>query len=450
MIVPLTSNLNSFPAVAVLLLLAIIGVLLIAHGVRSIRFVNLTAPVLLGAVATSSLLAFAITFSNTLQSDEGTWHGWGTRAADFLTGASSQSVQYVEGKDGYIWIVGALYAIAGPAPLVPILLNIILHALLILTVSRITEIVAAQAPGVTERVAKRAIMASAYAVALSPSVFLWVPRMFREIVGAFLISIAVLLVIKFATDHRSRYLFGALIALAVLTSVRSTVGFAVAVALGIAGVLLWGIGTRYYSIRLVALLPPLGLAGVALWNTANDLFGLSPEEVSARNRDLAISASSGFSGGEALSSSSGYMDILTTNLPRVLFGPFVWEYRFTTVMMLAALEGLIWIATVYFASQAHPLAALRSQRRAPSPGQDISSAVVVILVVTGILLVILSLSVSNYGLLARMRLMPFIVLLPLASVGLGMRLSKPPANGVSRRRSEAVSLAGKESASDGQ
>ncbi|GHD41712.1 hypothetical protein [Mycetocola manganoxydans] len=414
--IPITQGLSTFEGLASVLVMSIVGFAIVMAVSGSVKSVNIRSACMLALVVTGATLVVLIASGNKLVADEIVWHSLAEEASRFLTGQSNARVDYVEGKEGYLWIIGALYAISGPVPMMAIVLNTLLNALTVVTVARTTEIITKTYPLLPEEVCRRAVRLAALFAALLPSLFIWAPRVLREAPSTFLISVAVLGTLQVVRTRQTRYAVLALGAVAGLAWIRGPVGMALGVALAIGAVLVWSHKSEYrLAIRFFLLIPLLALIAVA-WELANTQFGLSAEEVALRNRELASVASSGFAGTAEATGSLGYGTILMVNVPRVFAGPFPWEITAVSpVMLLALMEGIIWVAALILAMRA---IYVRRRFVDSSSRAEGGPLVAILTIATLALLATLAVSVANYGLLARLRPMALVIILPLAAIAI--------------------------------
>lgn len=422
MIVPIDQGMNTFQGAASLAVIGVLGLWALAVFSRRVKSTNVFPASLAAALAGFAVLMVLIAADGNLLADENAWHALGEQAASFLTGATVERVAYVDGKEGYVWIVGFLYAIAGPVPLAPILANLVLSSLTVVCVARITELVIDGFPAVGERWQKTAVLTAALLTALLPSIFIWTPRVLRETISLFLISVAVLACVQLVRSRKVSYLLIAISTVVTLSWIRGPIGMALGVALAVATTFVWSRRSPYHLAIRFFLMIPLALALTAAWSIANEQFGLSAEEVAFRNRALATESSSGFEGAAGTAGAQSYATILLVNVPRIAAGPFLWEIDVASAsMLLAAMEGAIWIIVVLFAARA--LWIRRKLLRMPkyATAKDDHSATLVLLIAAGALLATMSVSVANYGLLARLRPMALVVIIPLAAIAVSYR-----------------------------
>lgn len=364
----------------------------------------LSAPLIASMLVPGLLWMGKLVLSPALQNDELTWHRLGVQSAAFLVGESFEPVAYVEGKEGYIWIVGALYALGGRSPATAVVFNLCLNALVCIVVMRITQVVA-NALGLEYVMAHRAMRVSGWAVALTPGTLLWTPAVLRETISVLCTVVILLAALQIKCG---RLLLGHLIlagvAWWVIFQVRAEMAFMLLGAVVLA--LVWAVvsSSTYRLVLRTALIVALGIALLLYQSAVQALLTESSERFSATTMELSTIASTGFPG---LSWNNSLAGILIVTGPRILLGPLPWDMTLSGGMLLAALEGAAWLTVLGLA--------LWSMRSFQETDQS-SRLMTVIMVFVACILLGLMLSVGNYGLLARFRPVATVCLLPMAAV----------------------------------
>ncbi|GGF43703.1 hypothetical protein GCM10011519_16940 [Marmoricola endophyticus] len=376
-----------------------------------------------GVVATGCVTLWQLLSGTQLTKDSLVWH---ERAVAFSLDPSGRTrgvAGALDGKEGYPWLIGWVYHFVGAVPLVPILFNIIFLVLTATVVARTTENLGGLLEWPEAQV-DRAVRLSAWIASCCPSLLIWIPGLLRESLTWLLTSSALYGTLLLIRTGRLRYGVMILGALAALFSVRDTVATGLGVALVLAAVAsVPRTRSGRMKWRILLIVPALGLLPL-VWSWLSSRFDLSAESISQQGVSLSDGANSGFSG----SSSGGYSDLVLVRLPRVLAGPFPTEYRPSGVMVLAGVEGAIWLVAV--------LLALRLLMR-QGKRDDFGRAAFVIVVAVGATLAMIALSTGNYGILSRMRSIAFVLLLPLSSLGAVIGSLRPSrsSDGASGQRS---------------
>ncbi|MBW4919451.1 hypothetical protein, partial [Klebsiella pneumoniae] len=107
---------------------------------------------------------------------------------------------------------------------------------------------------------------------------------------------------------------------------------------------------------------------------------------------------------------------------RAFLGPFPWEWRPTPGMLLAVLEGAFWgialVLSVLYLRRCMSGAATKFQRNAS----------LALMAMTFVMVMVLAVGISNYGMLARLRPIALPMVIPLAVLALdaAARFSQPP------------------------
>lgn len=407
------SNSLTVSSVALVLILLILGEGLAIAIARSAR-VRLDGPIT--CVLIVDLIAFVLIRvpAPCLANDEVSWHALAAAMAEAFAGHGSP-VTYVAGKEGYMWILGALYWLGGPSPLIPLALNLACHAVSVSAVGATAAFLARRA-GLSDGAQDARI--AAWILAAMPIIAMWVPRVLRETLTILLISLAVLIAVRVLQEGHYHIAWWLIPVLGCLAWIRGTLGVGVAAAICIAALLTAarraGVGSRGAAIlaAFVATATQSVLANLV------SALGLSEEKLVGATAELSSIAVSGFSG---LSGRGTLTDVLAVTLPRVIAGPFPWEWSTSGVMMLAIAELACWVSIFVPAA----LISWQVLRRRPV----IVPGVTVLWLTAVFLLAALSLSVGNYGILARFRPMVMTALLPLAAIYFASR----------RRRARAVS-----------
>lgn len=381
--------------------------LFIAHLIR--RHPMLATPVLVAVSAVVLGVAMRLLFAPELIADERAWHVRGVEAAELLASGQLGAVGSF-GKDGYPYLVGAVYIVVGQAPLVIALLNAPIHGALVFLTGRTAALMSKEA--LSEDLSASAVRIAAWVTALSPSFLFWAPRLLRETLCVLLIVAVVYGLARYVETRRVGYLVAVAAPALALVAVRTTVGLGVVLA-AVAGLtLMRSADGRYRAFRVLVMSPlVIGLAAAA-WAFLDAAIGISLEETAQVNASNRVNAASGYEI-EGRQGGAGTQVLLNTS--RAVAGPFPFEWSAEPVMLLAMQEGLIWLILVACAALA-----LRTMRRA-----DVSMSVALIAVVVAAALVLMfGYRVSNYGLLARMRPMGHGVLIPLAAVYLAQVLPR--------------------------
>ena len=411
----ITLGMNSTSGVSAVIIIVLLSMAILHHTARCVAIANVRPIMLAGAFASLLVLAFLISYNNQLIKDELTWHTRALTVTSYLNGSSNTPIADFGGKDGYVWFVGTIYALVGVVPLVPIALNFLFQALIVITVARTTELITLSFSDMNLAARKRAVMVSASVAALAPSLLPWVPHLLREIGSSFLISLAVLMCVQFVRTKQPRFAISAIAAVLILFAVRDSIGLGMSMALVAAVAFIWIQNPKYQVAMRLFLLVPFVVGAAVFWNFANERFGLSAEDLTTHSQSLSDGATSGFFSDP--DGAAGYGAILSTNVPRAVFGPFPWDFQPNGVMIFAFMEGIVWILAIVFAIRARPLKVFRRTHDQMSIDADDGRVLVILLAAAFALLAMVAISTGHYGILSRLRTMPLVAILPLSAVG---------------------------------
>lgn len=376
-----------FDSLLVMLALGMAGlVIVIAVGART----QTLAPCITAFAAhvALSLALFYTVGMSALGPDAGTYHVLAGQVADSLAG-TGQTINFAEGKEGWIYVLGLLYFVVGKIPEAGLLTIAILMGTLpaILAVSsRLMN---------WERSANTA----AWIAVFLPSLLIWPSSFLREGPSIFILS---LMVLAIGLHHASRTIpAGVLLLLATLCMmwVRPVIGIAALLAIAIGAVLAPVRGSGSFARSLLFLLPaammlPLGLI-------RGDQLDLTAAGVLRTNLSLGASTSTGATG-EGFDSTIGGVLGSLRDMPSASFGPFPWEALHQPLSL--AIDGLTFLVLVLLAI---PALRSRSSRR---------GAIALLLPAIAILFVVAA-TFGNYGFAVRQRSQAAPFLVPVAAAG---------------------------------
>lgn len=402
------SNFATFSAVSTTVLLVIVAGLTLGTWVRRLKVPHLSAVLFATIFLDLILLGAQVTGSQTLIGDARAWHALGALASEYLTGRSANSVSYVEGKEGYIWILGTLYSLSGPAPLVAVFFGISCHLWATVAVASSGDMLA-KAADISQELRSQVVLTSACLLCLLPCFGWWAPQVLRESLTLALIATAVYLTLSMFVLRHLWPIIPLALSLTLLIWVRGGLGAVISTALLI-GVLYVVVGrSRYRALFRFAILATAVVVFPWAQPRLSAVFDTVADSAGATTAELSSIATSGFPG---LAAQVDLITLLGVTAPRVLFGPFVWEFAPTGVMILAVAELSCWLFVF--------LLSLKGARRFRS-GQVMTGAawlLPILFIALAALLLGLMMTVGNYGILARFRPLATMLLVPLAAVGL--------------------------------
>lgn len=304
-------------------------------------------------------------------------------AVAMLSGGTDRGVS--AGKEGFSTLLSGVYDLFGHHPILGLWLNAVAVGLTVCVMATVA------------RRFDMSARATMWLTALYPAFYIWGTLLLRESITWFFLALLTLAAAGLITKGSvlgNTVLMG--LAFAGLLTFRGSVAIAVIVAL-IAAVVV----ARRGSISVYVVLA-LAVAVVFLTPLADQvdaIFGrYNVEQLDASREALQRTADSAFSTG-----SGGPIAAVISVLPRVLFGPFVWEVG--TVGPAGIIDGLLWVALL--------LTAIYGFKTATN-----KRALTVLVFPAVTLLMVLALTSGNYGTMVRLRVQVAIFLIPLAAAGL--------------------------------
>lgn len=307
------------------------------------------------------------------------------------------------GKEGYYYILAALYWLFGAHAVAGLALNAAFGAALVPLLADTTK-------SLFDSEAAR------YAIPLAvlvPGLFLWTAQLLKEAPIFFFIALAVNGAVRMSRAIGFGSLLGVAVSLAALFTLRSWVGLVIAAALVAAltlarGQFLSGLGTSLGIFSAVAILLALGL-GYSGYNAA---VGSDLQQANATRQGLALNASTGFDPNVNVSNTRGAVSYLPRGLAELALGPFPWQVH--SLQQLPVIpDMLVWW---YF---------LPSLWRGVRTGWGRTNRrILILLLPAASTAILLALSVGNYGTLVRERAQIVVLLVPIIAFGLTVRSSR--------------------------
>lgn len=307
------------------------------------------------------------------------------------------------GKEGFYYLLGALYWVFGTHPSAGLAVNAALAAALVPLVT-----------DTTHRLFGRA--AARYVgplVVLLPGVFLWTSQLIKEAAVLFLIAVGVNCAVRLGQRFSPLYLLLLTLSVASLLSFRAWVGLVVAGGL-LAGIaiakreVVSGMGAGLSIIAVLGILVAslgLGYSGYKA-ATSSDL-----KQAHAVRQDLSTS-NTGFDSGADISTPARALSYLPRGLLQFAFGPFPWQIRGARQLALVPDMFAGWFI----------LPNLWWGLRAARPLRERRPLVLIPPALTTAIL--LSLTVGNYGTQLRERMQVLIILVPFVAVGLAQHAAR--------------------------
>jgi len=326
-------------------------------------------------------------------------------AAHWVDGADAPITRLPDGKGGFTYVLAGLYSLLGPYPSTGLALN--------------ASFAAALVPLMVDTTRRLCGRDAAWwvppLVVLPPAFLLWPSQLLREAGVLFFMAAA----LNAAIRMRDRVRPGSLVAFAAAVGFLFTFRHYVALTLAgglVLGLSLAGRGLRGLSASGGAAVLVVGLVfGAGLgYGGLSTLRATGFAQADTIRRGSATEAASGFLVGADVSTTENAFLYLPRSIPRTVLGPFPWEVR--GIRQLPALFDVAVIWVLVPALRRGWRAARTSRRR----------IIVFLLPPVGLLTIVLSLLVANYGTVVRARSQILLLVVPLIALGFAHR-SRPPA-----------------------
>lgn len=320
--------------------------------------------------------------------DAGTYHLLAGQVADSLSGVGS-GLSYVEGKEGWLYVLGGIYFVVGKIPEAGLLVIATFMAVLPAILATASRLIGWERSAVT----------TAWFAVFLPSLIIWPSSILREGPSIFILSFIVLAV---ALYHATRTIIaGVLLLVATLGMmwIRPAMGVAALLGIVIAVVLIprvrkGGIGPAALFLAPAAIALPLGLIrGSTLdFSTAASL---------RQNLSFGATTSTGATT-EGFDTPTGSIFGILRDLPGASFGPLPWEVLQQPWQL--AFDGLTFVALFGLAFFA--------VRRKTTRREALS-----LLLPAVAILFFVSAAFGNYGFVVRQRSQAAPFLVPVAAAG---------------------------------
>jgi hypothetical protein len=354
----------------------------------------------LGAFVLHLMLSVVIHSLIYAKSDALTYHdGAVALVQHWKMGFPSPSLPH--GKEGFYYLLGALFWVFGVHNAAGLVINAMLAAALVPIMTDLTRRWFGQA-------------AAAYVpvlVVLLPGLLLWTSQLLKEAVAVFLISVAVSSAARLAERVTGPRLITMGTAVVLLFTIRSYVGLLLAAGVVVGVVLgrrsvLTGFGTGLGVLALFATLlfaSGVGYSGYKVATTSN------LQQASLVRQDLAASANTGFGSDVDISTPGRALSYLPVGAVSFLFGPFPWQ--------LASFQQVAVLPDVLVSWCLLP----SLWRGARAARHRVGRTAFVLALPALAITVLFSLVVGNYGAAVRERIQVVVVLVPVIALGLAER-----------------------------
>jgi hypothetical protein len=325
----------------------------------------------------------------------------------FWAGDSAALPPISPGKEAFPYMLAGLYNAFGHLPLLGIIINVTISALMIPVVADATKLLGGNA------------RVGAWLTAAFPPLLVWGSLLLREATTWFLIVGIIWAMVRLLNRWKDWPAWGlAMSAIVALYWVRGSaaliVGGAAAVALVIA---------RKCPLRVIAATTAgVGIAAYLVLTGASKLAGgYTVEQLGNARAELSHLATTGSfdtaptptpaataaaAGAAPVSDPLSPLWSLMGGVPKVLVGPFPWEWP--SLGSIFAFDAAIWLALLWFSWRGWKESTARIR-------------LLVALMPAALLLGALVVSSGNYGTMQRLRVQSAVALLPVAAIGLSRR-----------------------------
>jgi hypothetical protein len=363
-----------------------------------------------------------------LQADEIEWNRLAIVAANELMGTGEEySAGSQQGKDGYAWILGGVYAVFGPNAEYAVIINLLAGMSSGVMIARVAELIGVEA-GLSANSVAGATRISALMIAVSPVMAYWQAWVLRETLTVFAISLVALCLVKSLVGVGRGNLVGMIFGCCLIYWLRSQLALAAAAALVGSWVVAAAQRSKHRALYTTGALVPLAAITVVAQRFAASAFERDSDRLVTVITALSENASSGFF--DEPTGKIGLAEMVVHTGPRVLAGPFPWEWRISPSMVLGAVEGFIWLLTLILAVLGTTAAPRFGAYRGRTAG-----AVAGLWTLAGGLLCAFTVTLGNYGIVARMRPLAWCCLVPIAAYSIAMRRAKRSSSALPAARS---------------
>lgn len=306
------------------------------------------------------------------------------------------------GKEGFIYLLAALYRVFGHYPAAGVAVNCVLGAATIPVVY-----------DTTKRLFNAEAARFVGPLLMLPAFLIWTSTLLREAAILLLMATALNAGVRLSDRFGAGRFIVMGASLTLLFTFRANVALLLMASLLPALVvsrreLLSGLGTGLTVTAMILMLVVGGGIGYSGYKLTS---GASLEQVEVSRDELATTAESGFSHGADVSTTKGAITYLPLGLTNFMLGPFPWQARGAR-QLLALPDVLLWWALLpsLCRGMVHGVRVLRRKT-------------LLLFMPAGLIAAVLSLLIGNFGTAVRERLQVLIVLLPLIAVGLARRSS---------------------------
>jgi len=344
--------------------------------------------VVLAAVGAVITLGFGPFF---LATDGPVYDGQAASFASHLRDETSRS-SLTDGKEGWPVLLGVVYFLVGRVPFVGILISCI-------AVGVSAVFGAGTARLLWGGFSPRALYAWYFA---TPLIVFLGPSLMREALCWMAISMIVFGFVA-ATRGTIHAIWVFVIGASVLIAVRTSLAVLILLAIGVSWLVCSLIAKRKFFMVVLIGVVAAAFASTFLRTILAQL-GFSEQSLESNRVYIAVDATTGFSPSALQPGVGGFFLTAAQAFPKVLLGPFPWEIGLAPAWIWVVANSIVWLVMLTMAIRRCILA--RDRRW-----------VAVLVVATGLLVFGMSLSLTNYGIIVRMRGAGLMLLLPLVLGG---------------------------------
>jgi len=303
------------------------------------------------------------------------------------------------GKEGYYYVLGAIYWVFGRSPWGGVALNAVMAGALVPILSDSTC-------RLFGRAAARYVP---MILLLVPGMIVWPSQLLKEAPFVFLTAVAANCAVRLVDRYSLRPLLVLAVVLPALLWFRAQLGFAV-----LAGVMVGIVlGRRQLAIGIAGgLLAAALIAGAVAAGVGSSGYQAAVstdlQQANDVRRGLAVGARSGFSGDADISTSNRALSYLPRGLLVVLLGPFPWQLHGARQLVVIPDITAWWVLL---------LGLWWGQRAARRRGRSW----LVLVAPAAATAAVLALVLGNYGILVRERVQILVLLAPVMAVGFEQR-----------------------------
>jgi 4-amino-4-deoxy-L-arabinose transferase-like glycosyltransferase len=338
-----------------------------------------------------------------LRSDALTYHGLAQAITNSWT-SDSPGPHLPAGKEGYYYLLAAIYRVFGPHPAAGLVVNAALASALVPILTDLTR----------RLFGPHAARYAGPLIVLMPGVFIWTSQLLKEAAILFLVAVTASAAVRLSNKVTVAPLLAAAGGLALLFTFRGPVALVMGGGV-VAGLVLSkrelfaGLSTALSTLALIALtVVSLGVGYSGFQNATSSDLG----QAHIVRQDLARSANTGFDHEVDISTTRGAFSYLPVGLFNFVLGPFPWQIQGVGQLAMGP-DVLVW----WFL--------LPSLWRGLTTGFRTKGRAALVLVLPALIsTVMLALVIGNFGTVVRERAQVVVLLVPFIALGLALRAAR--------------------------